>query len=33
MYIVYEHWNCDFRYYGITNDTGSRWRHGYGYKS
>ena len=32
MYIVYEHWNCDFRYYGITSDTGSRWRHGYGYK-
>lgn len=22
----------DFRYYGITNDTQSRWRYGYGYK-
>lgn len=32
MYIVYEHWNMDFRYYGITNDAGSRWRWGYGYK-
>lgn len=31
-YIVYEHWNMDFRYYGITCDTTKRWRWGYGYK-
>ncbi len=32
MYVVYEHWNMDFRYYGITSDTQSRWKWGYGYK-
>ena len=31
-YIVYEHWNMDFRYYGITCDATKRWKWGYGYK-